>query len=56
MSVTNVDERMGFRMSVSFLNATKVLLDGLLNNVFSGSLMPGIDGVTGSLVKIIALS
>ncbi len=43
-------------MSVSFLNATKVLLDGLLTNVWSGSLMPGVNGVTGSLADVVGLS
>ncbi|MDH6676880.1 hypothetical protein M2284_001078 [Rhodococcus sp. LBL1] len=43
-------------MSVYFLDATKVLLDGLLGNIHSGSLMPGINAVTGSLVEVIGLS
>ncbi|MDH6280107.1 hypothetical protein M2280_001319 [Prescottella agglutinans] len=43
-------------MSVSFLNATAMMLDGLMNNLYFGSLMPGINGVTGSLVNAIGLS
>lgn len=43
-------------MSVSFLNATAALLRGLLGDVYFGSLMPGVDGATGSLVEAIGLS
>ncbi|WP_433608209.1 hypothetical protein [Prescottella agglutinans] len=43
-------------MSVSFLNATATLLSDLLGNVWSGSLFPAIDGVTGSLVSVVGLS
>ena len=43
-------------MSVMFLNATATLLTELMANVYSGSLMPGIDGFTGSLVEAIGLS
>lgn len=43
-------------MSVSFLNATAALLNGLLTDVWSGSLMPGIDGFTGSLVDLVNMS
>lgn len=43
-------------MIVMFLQATAALFTDLLGNVWSGSLMPGIDGVTGSLVSAIDLS
>lgn len=43
-------------MSVSFLNATSALLTGLLTNIFSGSLLPGIEGVNGSLAGVLRLS
>ncbi|WP_430334653.1 hypothetical protein [Rhodococcus sp. ACT016] len=43
-------------MSVMFLDATAKLLQDLVNNVYTGSFMPGIDGATGSLVQAIGLS
>ncbi|WP_268960938.1 hypothetical protein [Rhodococcus spongiicola] len=43
-------------MSVDFLNATATLLTDLLNNVYSGSLIPGVDFFTGSLVEATAIS
>lgn len=43
-------------MIVLFLQATEALFNSLLTDVFSGSLMPGVDGVTGSLVSAIELS
>ncbi|GAA3171363.1 MAG: hypothetical protein K0Q46_6335 [Rhodococcus erythropolis] len=49
-------ESVGFNMIVMFLQTTAALFTDLLGNVWSGSLMPGIDGVTGSLVSAIDLS
>lgn len=43
-------------MSVSFMQATTQFLNGLLTAVFSGSVMPGTEGLTGSLAKVISES
>lgn len=43
-------------MSVSFLNATATLLNGLLTDVWSGSWMPGVEGFTGSLAGLLEMS
>jgi hypothetical protein len=43
-------------MLTMFLETVSTLVNGLLTNVYSGSLMPGIDGVTGSMVSAIELS
>lgn len=43
-------------MSVSFLDATAALINGLLGDVWFGSLPQGIDFVTGSLVSAVSLS
>lgn len=43
-------------MLTLFLQATEALLGNLLGDVYSGSLMPAIDGATGSLVAAVGLS
>ncbi|BDC74734.1 hypothetical protein [Prescottella equi] len=43
-------------MSVSFLNATAVLVRGLLDDVWGGSWMPGVEGLTGSLAGLLEMS
>lgn len=40
-------------MLVMFLEATAALFSGLLDNVFWGSVEPGVAGVTGSLASVI---
>ncbi len=46
-------ERMELHMIAMFLQATAALFTGLLDNVWSGSLVPGIEGATGSLAGLI---
>lgn len=41
-------------MSVSFMKATTAFLDGLLTAIFSGSVMPGTEGLTGSMANVIS--
>lgn len=43
-------------MLVMFLQTAATLVSDLIGNVWSGSFMPGVDGVTGSLVSFIELS
>ncbi len=43
-------------MSVSFLKAASDLLNGLLTDLFSGSVMPGVGGLNSSLADVLRLS
>ncbi|WP_305093056.1 hypothetical protein [Prescottella sp. R16] len=43
-------------MSVSFLDAAADLLNGLLTNLYSGSVIPGITGANSSLGGLLRLS
>ncbi|WP_317823142.1 hypothetical protein [Rhodococcus sp. IEGM 1366] len=54
--LSKIYRKVGIGMLVMFLQTAATLVSDLIGNVWSGSFMPGVDGVTGSLVSFIELS